>query len=187
MVMLLLSIIAAHLCSIWCILRVSITPRQEDALASGNRDLEPKENSIVGASRSVRLYAPPPKPTPKPASQMGDDELDEAFIHTEFSAEYSEQQTQEEQPQEEQAKEEQAEVITTDYQGGDIVDEHIQQRICVDYEQISSSVRKVARGDTLDIEDSETLQMLEGTDIDAKLKELVPAYQTMSAERLAKY
>lgn len=177
MVMLLLSIIATHLCSIWCILRVSITPRQENALASGDTDLEPKENSIVGTSRSVRLYAPPPKPTPKPASQMGSDELDEAFIHTEFSAEYSEQLPQEEQPQEEQA-----EVITTDYQGGDIVDEHIQQRICVDYEQISSSVRKVARGDTLNIEDSETLQMLEGTDIDAKLKELIPAYHTMSAE-----
>ncbi len=175
--MLLLSIIATHLCSIWCILRISTTPRQEDVLASGDRDLEPKENSIVGASRSVRLYAPPPKPTPKPASQMSNDELDEAFIHTEFSAEYNEQQTQEEHP-----KEEQAEVITTDYQGGDIVDEHIQQRICVDYEQISSSVRKVARGDTLDIEDSETLQMLEGTDIDAKLKELIHAYHTMIAE-----
>ena len=136
-------------------------------------------NSIVGVTKSVPLVASPPKPKALPKAQLPPEEVEDAFLHVEFGTEYTESND------EELPEDELKEVIDTQEQIGFEDNIKIDRKLCIDYDQMTTSVRKVTRGERLDIEDDETMQKLEGTDIDTKLQQLLPAYRALVAERLS--
>ena len=143
---------------------------------------EPKtttSSSIVGITKSVPLVTPPPKPKAVPKAQLPPEEVEDAFLHVEFSTEYVELN------EDEIPEEEQTEVVDTEEQIGFEENIKIDRKLCIDYNQMATSVRKVTRGEQLSIEDAEALQKLVGTDIDTKLQQLLPTYQAIVAERLS--
>ena len=161
-----------------------IVPRGEELI----KDLESKptpkpkvetRNSIVGVTKSVPLVASPPKPKAVPKAQLPPEEVEDAFLHVEFGTEYTESND------DEMPEDELKEVIDTQEQIGFEDNIKIDRKLCIDYDQMTTSVRKVTRGERLNIEDDETMQKLEGTDIDAKLQQLLPAYRALVAERLS--
>ena len=166
-----------------------IVPRGEELI----KDIESKpipepktttSSSIVGITKSVPLVAPPPKPKAVPKAQLPPEEVEDAFLHVEFSTEYVEP-NEEEIPEEEIPEEEQTEVVDTEEQIGLEENIKIDRKLCIDYNQMVTSVRKVTRGEQLSIENAEALQKLVGTDIDTKLQQLLPTYQAIVAERLS--
>ena len=161
-----------------------IVPRGEELIKVVESKPTPKpkvetRNSIVGVTKSVPLVAPPPKPKALPKAQLPPEEVEDAFFHVEFGTEYTESND------DEIPEDELKEVIDTQEQIGFEDNIKIDRKLCIDYNQMTTSVRKVTRGERLDIEDDETMQKLEGTDIDTALQQLLPAYRALIAERLS--
>ena len=171
----------------WLFKELFIIVPKDSELAKGDTPKqvqEPKalnENSIVGLTRSVPLVATSPKPKVAHKAQLPPEEIEDAFLHVEFNAEYIEA------VEEAVPEEESTDVIDTQEHIGVNENVEIDRRLCMDYEQISTSIRKIASGEQLNIEDAETLQKLESTGIDAKLKQLLPSYQAVVAERLSQF
>lgn len=185
MVTLLLAIIAILLIFLVCLFDIffMIVPRVDTPKPDEMPQTPEPIDSIVGKTYSEKLVPPPP---PIPAAQIGKRDLDDAFIHTEFSSEFTDDESNSDDDDAEDISEaEKREVLNIEGRDAHIENEQLQRKQCLDYSQISDCVRKVARNETLNIEDDETMRKLEGTDIDLKLKELLPTYRAIVAERLA--
>ncbi len=140
-------------------------------------EVKPKPSSSVVGSTT---YTPLKPPTPKPKRQIPKEEIDDAFMNNEFEQEYDN-----EPPPFEPPVEEQSEVIDTE-DVGNYEQEQIQRTLCIDYEQISASARKVIRGEPLDIKDAETLLKERGTELDRRMNQAIADYQLIISARLAK-
>ena len=156
---------------------------QDEDSALATEPAENMQNTIIGQTLSKPL-----KPSLKTPKVIAPEELEDVFLNNEFEEEYlSETKDVKEL---ELPKEEQTEVLNTQGTNNSDVDdkenEQIQKNICMDYDQMLNSTRKLIRNEALDIADAETLDKLEGTDIATQLEKVMPNYLYRVREALAK-